>query len=168
MNGQGRKLASVMPMSGIQLAFRASVAAGIAYTFANLLDLQFPIFAAVAAVIATDLVPSETLRLGQRRLLGTVVGAVCGTAVRLIVQPGAWTLGLGILVAMLVANLLRLTEGARVAGYVSGLIVVTEGVDPWLFALIRSVETALGVCVAWFISLIPKLIRTEDAPNSEA
>jgi len=106
-------------------------------SIAKFLDLQFPIFAAVAAVIATDLVPSETFRLGQRRLLGTVVGAICGTGLRVMVQPSPWTLGLGVLLAMLVANLLRLPEGARLAGYVSALIVVVEGVDPWVFALVR-------------------------------
>jgi uncharacterized membrane protein YgaE (UPF0421/DUF939 family) len=65
---------------------------------------------------------------------------------------------------MLVAHLLRLSEGARVAGYVSALILIVEGMDPWMFALVRSIETALGVSVALLISLIPKLIRIKEAP----
>jgi uncharacterized membrane protein YgaE (UPF0421/DUF939 family) len=158
----------MIPLSGIQLALRASVAAGVAFTIANFFDLQFPIFAAVAAVIATDLVPSETFRLGQRRLLGTVVGAICGTGLRAMVQPSPWTLSLGVLLAMLVANLLRLHEGARLAGYVSALIVIVEGMDPWVFALVRSIETALGDGVAWLISLVPKLISSEEAPTPQA
>jgi uncharacterized membrane protein YgaE (UPF0421/DUF939 family) len=158
----------MIPMSAIQLALRASVAAAIAFTIADFFDLQFPIFAAVAAVIATDLVPSETFRLGQRRLLGTVGGSNLRDWLRVMVQPSPWTLGLGVLLAMLVANLLRMPEGARLAGYVAALIVVVEGLDPWVFALVRSIETALGVGVAWLISLVPKLIRSEEAPTPQA
>lgn len=78
------------------------------------------------------------------------------------------TLGLGILLAMLLSNLLRLSEGARVAGYVCALIVVVQGVDPWLFGLVRSIETALGVSVAWLISLVPKLVHGEEPQKPEA
>lgn len=84
-----RTFLSAIPVSSIQLALRAAVAAALSFAIAQFLELQFPIFAAVAAVIATDLVPSETLRLGQRRLLATVVGTICGALLRLIVEPSA-------------------------------------------------------------------------------
>jgi hypothetical protein len=32
-----------------------------------------------------------------------------------------------------------------------------HGDEPWTYAFFRSVETVLGVAVAWSISLVPKL-----------
>ena len=55
---------TLVPMTGIQLALRVSVASGLALAIAQFLELQFPIYAAIAAIIVTDLSPSESVRLG--------------------------------------------------------------------------------------------------------
>src|SRR4051812_11076017 len=56
-------------MSGFQLALRAAVAAGLSIAIAQALGLQYPIYAFLAAVIVTDLLPSQSRQLGMRRLL---------------------------------------------------------------------------------------------------
>ncbi len=77
-------------------------------------------------------------------------------------------MGLGILVAMLICHLLRASEGARVAGYICGLIVLDQSLEPWRYAFFRFVETGLGVSVAWLVSLVPKLVHIEEARDKEA
>ena len=43
-----------------QLAFRTAIAAGLAVAIAQLFRLEYPLYALIAAVIVTDLSPSQT------------------------------------------------------------------------------------------------------------
>ena len=152
---------SPVPMTGIQLALRAALAAGLSLAIAQFLQLQFPIYALIAAIIVTDLSPSESTRLGLARLIANVIGAVCGATISMLLPQTSWAFGLSILVAMLSCHLLRTPEVARVAGYTSAIVALSYGSDPWYYAFHRVLETGLGICVAWSISYIPKLIQTE-------
>jgi hypothetical protein len=107
-----------IPISGIQLAVRAGFAAGLSLGLAQLLALDYPIYALVAAVIVTDLSPVQTRKLGRQRMAASVVGAFCGAVITLLLPPAAWAVALSIAVAMLVCVLVRVREGAKVAGYV--------------------------------------------------
>lgn len=142
------------------------MAAGLSLALARVLNLEYPIYAFIAAVIVTDLSPAQTSRLGWRRLVATVVGASCGAALSGSLPPGSWTIALGVLIAMLVCSLLRMQEGAKVAGYICGIVMLSYGAEPWLYAFYRLLETALGIGVAWVISLVPKLVRL-DASDGE-
>jgi uncharacterized membrane protein YgaE (UPF0421/DUF939 family) len=139
------------------------VAAGLALVLARFLELQYPLYAFIAAVIVTDLSPSQTRQLGVRRIVATVVGAVCGAALSPLLPPGPLTIGLGVLAAMLLSNLLRADEGAKVAGYICGIVLLEHGPEPWSYAFYRLVETILGIVAAVLISLVPKLIRVDES-----
>jgi uncharacterized membrane protein YgaE (UPF0421/DUF939 family) len=99
--------------------------------------------------------------------VATVVGAICGATLSPMFPPGPLAIGLGILVAMLVCQLLKAGDGTRVAGYVCGIIMLDHSAEPWRYAVFRFIETALGVAVAWAISYVPKLIRIEEPSNQE-
>ncbi len=150
----------------LQLALRAAAGASTAFAAARFLELDRPIIAFTAAVIATDLFPAQSRELGLRRLGATVLGGVVGATLGSLLQSNPWTLGVGVLVAMLLAHLLRASEAARVAGYICGLIVIDSSDAPWRDALHRMIETALGVSVAWIISYVPKLISITDAETT--
>jgi uncharacterized membrane protein YgaE (UPF0421/DUF939 family) len=81
--------------------------------------------------------------------------------------PGPWTIALGVLIAMLVCSLIRMQEGAKVAGYICGIVMLADGAEPWSCAFYRLIETMLGIGVAWVISLVPGLIRI-DPTESQA
>jgi uncharacterized membrane protein YgaE (UPF0421/DUF939 family) len=154
-------------LSGLQLAVRAAVAAVVSLTIAQELGLQHPVYAFIAAVIATDLIPSESRQLGVRRLIATVIGAVCGAALSSVLPGDPWAIGVGVLIAMLACELLQGREGSRVAGFICGVVVLHHSGEPWQYASHRFIETALGVVVAWAISYVPKLIRTGEPRSAE-
>lgn len=157
----------LIPITGIQLAVRASIAATLSLVFAQLLGLQFPIYAAIAAVIVTDLSPTETTSLGWRRMVASAIGAFTGATLSMVLPQGALTLGLDILVAMLLCHVFHVSEVFRIAGYTSAIVGLSRGIDPWHLAFDRLLETALGIAVAWLISCVPKLLRSppEDQPQ---
>lgn len=154
-------------LRGVQLAVRAAAGASVSFAIAELLKLDHPIIAFTAAVIVTDLKPAQTRELGVRRLGATLVGGLTGAILGMAIRPTAWGIGLSVLVAILISYGLRAREGAKVAGYICGLIVLDHSAEPWKDALARMFETGLGVSVAWAISYVPKLIPVEE-PAEEA
>lgn len=154
--------ASPTLIPALQLSFRAAAAAALSLALAGLLQLDFPIYAMIAAVIVTDLSPAATRKLGLRRLAGTILGTVLGAALSALLPAGALTIGIGIFLAMFLSHVLRLSEAAKVSGYVCAIVLLEHAGDPLVYALYRFVETVLGIGVAFLISWVPKLIRTGE------
>ncbi|HTN70898.1 MAG TPA: aromatic acid exporter family protein [Methylomirabilota bacterium] len=148
------------------LAFRAALAAGLSVALAWICKFEYPIYALIAAVIVTDLSHDRTSTLGSQRVVATVVGSACGASLRSMFQPNAWLIGLAIFVAMLICYISRVQEGAKVAGYICGIIIVAHGTNPWSYALLRLKETVLGIAVAWLVSFLPRLIQFEVADSA--
>ena len=151
-----------------QLSLRAAVAAGLAVAIAHFFQLQYPLYALIAAVLVTDLSPSATRRLGLPRLAGTVLGAALGATLGSLVQAGAWVLGLGVFAGMFLSHLLRLQAAAKVTAYVCGVVLLNHGHEPWSYAWYRILETVLGIATAAGVSFVPKLLRTDTKKQPDA
>jgi uncharacterized membrane protein YgaE (UPF0421/DUF939 family) len=154
-------------LNGIQLALRAGIASAVAFAIAGALKLNFPIFAAVAAIIVTDLAPAQSRALGLHRIVATILGAGCGGMLSVFLPQQSWALGTGIAFAMLITSLVQGKEGVKVAGFTCGIIIVNMGANPWHFALDRLMETLVGIVVAWAVSHIPKLLRLPEPEEPE-
>ena len=155
-------------LSGVQLALRAGLAAGVAQEIAQVSKLDFPVYAAVAALIVTDLKPSQSTKLGLHRIVGTILGAACGGVLGTVLPAQPWAVGAGIAVAMLTSELVQGRDGVRVAGFTCAIIIATVGDAPWHFAVDRLMETLIGVVVAWAVSHIPKLMRLPEPEKLES
>jgi len=150
-------------MPGFRLSVRAALAAGLAVAIAELLRLPYPIYALIAAVIVSDLSPAKTRQLGFQRLMGSVLGAAVGAVVSLFLPPAAWTIGLGVLIAMFLSHLVHLPAAAKLAGYVCGIVVIGHTDDAWFFGFYRLIETMLGIGIAVLVSFVPKLTPGDEA-----
>ena len=149
--------------SGLQLSFRAAVSAGLAVAIAQLLHLQYPLYALVGAVIVTDLSPLQTRQLGLQRLAGTVLGAVIGAAIIHVLPPGPLTIGFSILSAMFLSYILRLRGAAKITGYICGIVMLEHQGHQWSYAFFRLIETVLGIGVALLVSFVPKMLSIDKS-----
>ncbi len=158
--------------TAIQLSVRAALSAALGVALAQQLRLGVPLNAMISAVLVTDLSPHQTRSLGLPRLLGTLIGAGVGAGLCTLLGPGAPRVGLGILLAMLLTFVLNLRNSAKVAGYVSGVVLLGFSEQPWWYALHRLTETTVGVVVAVLVSFVPKLLgwreRQEPSAGPEA
>jgi uncharacterized membrane protein YgaE (UPF0421/DUF939 family) len=154
-------------ISGLQLALRASVSAAAAIAIAKLFKLEHPIYALLAAVIVTDLAPSQSRRLAVHRIVATFVGAICGAALTLILPSGPIAVGASILLAMLLCQLVGVPDATKISGFICGIVVLEDSPEPWFNAAGRFLETILGVVVAVLVSYVPKLINIEEPEKQE-
>jgi uncharacterized membrane protein YgaE (UPF0421/DUF939 family) len=150
-------------VTAIQVSTRASVAAALALFLARQLNLQFPVYALIGAIIVTDLSPATTRGLALQRLVGTLVGATLGAAISVTTpaSQAAPTVGFAVAVAMLICHLFRIPAAARLAGYVCAIVLVNFNDHPWTYAAYRCVETVLGIAMAVCVSFIPKLLKVD-------
>jgi uncharacterized membrane protein YgaE (UPF0421/DUF939 family) len=147
--------------TALQLSLRAAVSAGLAVGIAQVLELPYPIYALLAAVIVLDLSPSKTQQLALQRLAGTLLGATVGAVLSYALPPGPVAIGVSILVAMLLSYMVHLSDAAKLAGYVCGIVVLSHGAHAWPYAVYRVIETFVGIAMAVLVSLVPKLLRVE-------
>lgn len=153
-----------MSRIALQVSIRAATAAALAVALAKFLQLEFPIYALIAAVLVTDLSPARTRQLAVPRLGGTIVGAVFGGVLSTLGASygiGIVLIGVGVFGAIFTTHLLRMKEAAKVAGYVCGVVLLTHSNEPWSYAMYRVLETALGIATGVLVSLVPKLLGSE-------
>lgn len=147
------------------MSIRAGAAAAISVIVAHALKLEFPLYALVAAIIVTDLSASRTRHLGLQRLIGTIIGAVLGAslgALSPLAHAGPLLVAVGVFAAMLATHVLGVRDAAKLAGFVSGIVLLDHNDRPWRYALYRLVETLIGFAAAFAISLIPKLLKVPE------
>jgi uncharacterized membrane protein YgaE (UPF0421/DUF939 family) len=153
-------------LDALRLPLRASIAAGLAVAVASAFSLGSPLYAVVSAVIVTDLDAAKTRKLALPRMVGTTVGAGTGCIATLLAAPGPLSVTAGVLLPMFICQLFRQSAAAKVAGYVSGIIILSFATDPWTHARDRLLETLVGILAAAAVSAIPPLSRTPKSDGS--
>jgi uncharacterized membrane protein YgaE (UPF0421/DUF939 family) len=79
-----------------------------------------------------------------------------------------WRSTISILAAMMLSHLLPLKGAAVLTGYVCGIVVLDHSARPWTYALLRLIETALGIGVALLVSYAPKLIPVDATSKPDS
>lgn len=146
----------------LQLSTRAAGSAAIAVAAAEAFGLPFPIYAMIAAVIVTDLDPAKTRQQCVPRLVGTLAGGLIGALVASWLPASPWAIGVAIFVPMFAFRAAGMADAAKLAGYVTAIVVMQHAGEAWMYAIDRVIETLVGIVCAVGVSFVPKVLHIED------
>lgn len=131
-----------------KMACKIALASAISLILAQRLQWDYPFYAVIAAIIVMSSTQGSTLKLGIQRLIGTAIGAIAGAIFVMILGSNFWSLGICVFVTILLASYDTFREAAKLAAYISAIVILSHSQQPWLYAWHRFLETLLGIAVA--------------------
>ena len=135
-----------------KMAFKMAIASAISLEIAQALRWEYPFYAVIAAIIVMSSTHGSTLLLGIQRIIGTVIGAMGGAIFAVALGSNFWSLGISVFLTIFLASYWKFNEAAKLAGYVSAIVILSHSQSPWLYAWGRFLETLLGIGVALLVN----------------
>ncbi|WP_066380461.1 MULTISPECIES: aromatic acid exporter family protein [unclassified Anabaena] len=135
-----------------KMALKMAIASAISLVISQSLQSHYPFYAVIAAIIVMSSTHGSTLKLGIQRLIGTVIGAIAGAAFTVILGSNFWSLGICVFITIFLASHWKYHEAAKLAGYVSAIVILSYNHSPWLYAWHRFLDTLLGISVAVLVN----------------
>ena len=148
------------PSRRFKNAFKTALAMVMAYGLALWFNWDKPMWAAFAVAFISMSTVGETLSKGGQRLLGTLLAAVVALTIIAFYSQDRWWFMLCL--SIWISTCVYMTSGGRHAyfwfcgGFVAAIIASNAGPDPtnaFPMAVIRTLETSLGIVVYTFIAL---------------
>lgn len=119
-----------------------------------LLGADMPIFAAIAALLIVAPSVNESFSKGVERSLGVVAGVLIASLLASLFEVTGWLVLVSVGLALLVSWLARWSVGMSNQVVISAMLAIAMGAGSVEFAMLRTVETALGAAVAFAINLL--------------
>ncbi|QLE55275.1 aromatic acid exporter family protein [Nostoc sp. TCL26-01] len=135
-----------------KMAFKMGVAAALALVIAQKLQWEYPFYAVIAAIIVMSSTHGSTFKQGVQRLIGTVTGAIAGVIFVSVLGSNFWSLGICVFITLWLAYYWQFNEAAKLAGYVSAIVILSHSSSPLIYAWHRFLETLLGIAVALLVN----------------
>jgi len=135
-----------------KMAFKMAIASAISREIAQALRWEYPFYAAIAAIIVMSSTSGSTLLLGIQRIIGTVIGAIAGAVFAVALGSNFWSVGISVFLTIFVTSYWKFNEAAKLAGYVSVIVISSYSQSPWIYAWGRFLETLLGIGVAVLVN----------------
>ena len=115
----------------------------------------FPFYACIAAVITMQSTVHNSFTTGKNRIIGTIIGAICGLIFALISPNNVFLTSLGIVFVIYFLNLVNRKNSVIIACIVFLAIMTNlkEG-TPLIYSLSRVIETFIGILVSVLINYL--------------
>ena len=138
----------------LQVAKTAIAAVGAWLLAGWLIPGPLPVFAAVAALLVVQPSVNQSFAKALERSAGVVIGVAVASAISLVLGPQSWVILLAIVVAMIVAWLLRMTATTSNQVAISAMLVLALGASTPEYALDRILETLIGAAFGLLVNAI--------------
>ncbi|MBF4457120.1 FUSC family protein [Pseudoclavibacter sp. VKM Ac-2867] len=138
----------------LQVAKTAVAAVGAWLLAGWLIPGPLPVFAAVAALLVVQPSVNQSFAKALERSAGVVIGVAVASAISLVLGPQSWVILLAIVVAMVVAWLLRMTATTSNQVAISAMLVLALGASTPEYALDRILETLIGAAFGLLVNAI--------------
>jgi uncharacterized membrane protein YccC len=147
---------------------KTSVAAVLAWLVCEfVLQQPLPIFAAIAALLVVQPSVNQSLAKGVERSLGVIAGVLIAYGAGAIFGHASWVVLAVIVVALLLAWLLKLAPGSANQIPISAMLVLAIGAQTPGYAGLRIAETVIGAVIGLVVNalIVPPLL---DGPARAA
>jgi len=134
---------------------KTALAVSISIFLSQLLNLEYPYFVAMTAIISMDRTARLSIDMGRNRVIGTLIGALIGILFATIDQGNPWLAGIGILMIILISNKLNLPGSITVGSFVFVAIMVhiSSDVSPFFYGLHRTLDSLFGALIAFVVNI---------------
>jgi len=157
-------LTSKLSPSRLYRAMKVGIAGVVALLAAHLLRLPQAYWAAISAFVVMGGDVAATVRASRDRLIGTALGAMIGAIFFLLWGDHWWSFGLAATSTVLLCAIFDLEQSYRLACVTVAIVMLIQGAgSPWVIALHRFLEVALGILVALAISALPPRVVVPSA-----
>ncbi|WP_102398675.1 FUSC family protein [Haloimpatiens massiliensis] len=121
----------------------------------NLLNIHYPFYACIAAVISMQSSVSDSFITGKNRMIGTSIGALIGLIFALIRPENSILTGIGIIAVIYFCNVLNKKSSITIACIVFLAIMTNmKGQDPFIYSVTRLLETFIGIAIAVLVNYL--------------
>jgi uncharacterized membrane protein YgaE (UPF0421/DUF939 family) len=131
---------------------------------------NFPFYACIAAVITMQSTVHNSFTTGKNRMIGTIIGAICGLLFALISPNNVFLTSIGIVIVIYFLNLLN-RKNSIIIGCVVFLAIMTnlrEG-TPLIYSFSRVIETFVGIFISVLVNCLifhPKFLDDLNADGN--
>lgn len=133
---------------------KTGVALALAILVAQILEIEYPFFVGMTAIISMDKTMTNSLKMGRNRVVGTFLGACIGVMLSYVDRGNALLCGVGIMMLILVCNKLRLQGSITIGGIVMIAIMVHTDKTPLFYGFHRTFDTLIGALVSLFVNIV--------------
>jgi len=145
-------------------AIRAGISASLCVLAANLLNLKYPFFAALPAVmpLATNL--HETIKSGSNRTIGSAIGAAVGIVLALIHSSSFLLTGMGVIIIIYICRFINWESSASIGCLIFiSIMVGLKGETAWVYSLHRLLATFIGIAITTAVNNLAFSINIRSA-----
>lgn len=134
---------------------KTAIAVCLCVFISKLLRLEYPFYAAIAAIISMGSSITNSFKAGKNRMMGTIVGAITGLIFASIQPNNALLCGLGIIILIYICDQLKWNNSVTIAGIVFMAITVNlNGRSPVLYSMNRIIDTFIGISVSLTVNYL--------------
>ncbi|MBI9083491.1 MAG: FUSC family protein [Desulfobacterales bacterium] len=137
--------------------FKTGIAAVLAYAITTALALEFGYWAVISTVIVMQVYVADSVEMCLYRFSGTIIGAMLGVSVILIIPKTPLFIGIALFVTIGICSFLtRYRTRYRMAAITVVIVVMTglHAQDVLIFGLFRVLEICIGILCAFAVSVL--------------
>jgi hypothetical protein len=151
LHGLGLRRWLLLERDTVRQVAKTALAATVSWELAvQVLESPIPALAALGAILTVQVNIKQTVTFGVQQVVGVTVGVGAAIAAVGVLGVRWWSVGLVILAALVVGNLLRLGKQVNQVA-ISALLVLALGTG---YGSVRIIDTLLGAMVGVLVNML--------------
>lgn len=152
-----------IPKIGMR-TIKTVIAVILTLIISDILKLNSPLLASIAAIMAMESSISESITTGKNRMYGTILGGVVGLVLSYILPGNFIFITVGFILLITICNILGIDKAVRMAMIVLLAIALNYdgGKERINYAFFRTLDTLIGVAIGTAINYFIRPPNVEE------